>query len=166
MWKKRAIVLGFLIYFICFWLVFSGIFNVTFFIFCLISVFFSFYLDKKFFFDRDECIIFPSFSFIKYLVVIAKDIFISANYVIKLMIKSGGNMPEPEIGIIPLRIKNPHVRSFIENSITATPGTFVIDSDNQEMLTSAIDKETMEDLVNRKFILKIYTIFKKFNFDY
>ena len=81
------------------------------------------------------------------------------------MLKSNGKMPEPEIGIIPLKIKNPHVRSFIENSITATPGTFVIDSDDQSMLTSAIDKETMEDLVNRKFILKIYTIFKKFNFD-
>jgi hypothetical protein len=42
MWKKRAIVLGFLIYFICFWFVFSGIFNLTFLAFCLFSVFFSF----------------------------------------------------------------------------------------------------------------------------
>ena len=166
MWKKRAIVIGFLLYFILFWFVFSGIFNVVFFIFALVSVFFSFYIDKKFFFDKDECIIFPSFSFIKYLMVIIKDVFISSLYVIELMIKRRGKMPEPQIGIINLKIKNPHVRSFIENSITATPGTFVIDSDDRSMLASAIDEETMKDLSNRRFISKIYTIFKRFNFDY
>lgn len=166
MWKKRAIVIGFLIYFILFWFIFSGVFNLLFLIFCLFSIFFSFYIDNKFFFDTDECIIFPSFSFVKYLGVIVKDIFYSSIYVINTMIKSKGLIPEPEIGVIPLKIKNPHVRSFIENSITATPGTFVIDSDDETMLTSAIDKETMEDLINRRFIVKIYKIFKKFNFDY
>lgn len=166
MWKKRAIVIGFLIYFLIFWFVFSGIFNVTFTIFALTSVIISFYIDKRFFFDKDECIIFPSFSFIKYLGVITKDIFSSSIYVLKLMRKNKGIMPEPEIGIIQLKIKNPHVRSFIENSITVTPGTFVIDSDDTKMLASAIDEGTMEDLVNRRFISKIYTIFKKFNFDY
>jgi multicomponent Na+:H+ antiporter subunit E len=165
MWKKRAIVLGFLAYFMIFWFVFSGFFNFLFLIFCLFSVFFSFYIDKKFFFDKDECIIFPSFSFIKYLVVIVKDVFFSAIFVLKLMLKNKGNMPDPEVGIISLKIKNPHVRSFIENSITITPGTYVIDSDEKSLLVTAINKEAMEDVVDRKFISKIYTIFKKFNFD-
>jgi multisubunit Na+/H+ antiporter MnhE subunit len=94
-----------------------------------------------------------------------QDVFFSAVYVINLMIKNKGVMPDPEIGIISLKIKNPHVRSFVENSITVTPGTFVIDSDEKSMLATAIDKDSMEDLVNRKFISKIYSIFKKFNFD-
>jgi multicomponent Na+:H+ antiporter subunit E len=166
MWKKRAIVLGFLVYFILFWFVFSGIFNWTFLIFCLFSVFFSFYVDKKFFFDKDECIIFPSFSFIKYLAVIVKDVFFSSISVLKLMIKNKGDMPDPEIGVISLKIKNLHVRSFIENSVTITPGTYVIDSDEKALLVSAINKEYMNDVIDRKFISKIYTIFKKFNFDY
>lgn len=166
MWKKRAIVLGFLCYFLAFWFIFSGIFNFLFIIFALISVTLSFYIDKKFFFDKDECIIFPSFSFVRYLVVIAKDVFSSSLYVIKVMLKNRGDIPSPEIGIITLKIKNTHVRSFIENSITVTPGTFVIDSDETTILASAIDKVTMEDLVKRRFILKIYSIFKKFNFDY
>jgi multicomponent Na+:H+ antiporter subunit E len=122
-------------------------------------------VDKKFFFDKDECIIFPSFSFIKYLGVIVGDVFFSSIIVLKIMIKSKGDMPNPEIGVISLKIKNPHVRSFIENSITITPGTYVIDSDDKALLVSAIDKEAMEDVVDRKFISKIYTIFKRFNFD-
>ena len=165
MWKKRAIVLGFLVYYTIFWFIFSGIFNFLFLGFCLISILISFYIDKKFFFDKDECIIFPSFSFIKYLIVIVQDIFSSSIYVLKLMISKKGDMPEPEIAVISLKIRNPHVRAFIENSITVTPGTFVIDSDDETILASAIDKETMEDLVNRRFISKIYSIFKKFNFD-
>lgn len=165
MWKKRAIVLGFLCYFLSFWFIFSGIFNLTFLTFAVVSVIISFYIDKKFLFHKDECIIFPSFSFVKYLLVIIKDIFSSSLYVINV-IKNKDKALEPEIGIITLKIKNPHVRSFIENSITATPGTFVIDSDDTTILASAIDKETMNDLVNRRFISKIYTIFKRFNFDY
>jgi multicomponent Na+:H+ antiporter subunit E len=166
MWKKRAIILGFLVYFMCFWFIFSGIFNLLFLIFALASIFFSFFIDKKFFFDKGEMIIFPSFSFIKYLGVITTDAFSSSLYVVKMIIKTRGNLPEPEVGLITLKIKNQHVRSFIENSITVTPGTFVIDSDKESILASAIDKESMEDLVNRKFISKIYTIFKKFNFDH
>lgn len=165
MWKKRAIILGFLIYFLVFWFVFSSIFNLIFTIFAFIAVFISFYIDKAFFFDKDECIIFPSFSFIKYIGVIIRDIFFSSTYVLNLMIKHKFNIPDSEIKIIPLKIKNPHVRSFIENSITLTPGTFVIDSDEKSILASAIDKNSMEDLVNRRFISKIYSIFKRFNFD-
>ena len=165
MWKKRGIIFGFLVYFLIFWFIFSGIFNFTFAIFAIISVFISFYLDKAFFFDKDECIIFPSFSFLRYLGIIVKDVFDSSVYVINYIVKHRGNLPDPEVGIIILKIKNPHVRSFIENSITLTPGTFVIDSDEQTLLASAIDKPSMEDLEKRKFISKIYSIFKRFNFD-
>jgi multicomponent Na+:H+ antiporter subunit E len=166
MWKKRAIILGFLTYFLLFWFIFSGIFNTTFALFAILSVFISFYIDKAFFFDKDECIIFPSFSFVRYLGVIIKDVFHSSIYVVNLMIKHKGDIPEPKIGLITLKIKNPHVRSFIENSITLTPGTFVIDSDETSILASAIDAPSMEDLENRRFISKIYSIFKKFNFNH
>lgn len=166
MWQKRVITLGFLVYFLTFWFVFSGIFSAMFITFAVASVLFSFYIGTHFFFHKDECIIFPSFGFLKYLAVITRDIVASSLYVIGVIIKSKGNIPEPEIEVITLKIKNPHVRSFIENSISLTPGTFVIHSSSTTLLASAIDKETMKNLVNRRFISSIYTIFKKFNFDH
>jgi multicomponent Na+:H+ antiporter subunit E len=165
MWKRKAIIFGFLVYFLIFWFVFSGIFNFTFAIFAMISIFISFYVNKAFFFDKEECMIFPSFSFIRYLGVIIKDVFLSSLAIVKLMIKYRGVMPEIKIKTISFKITNPHIRSFIENSITITPGTFVINSDDETILASAIDEKSMTDLENRRFISKIYSIFKKFNFN-
>ena len=165
MWKKRAIFFGFLISFTAFWFIFSGIFNIIFVIFCLVSLIISFYLDRHFFFDKNECIIFPSFSFVKYLVVIVQDIASSSFFVLTVMLKSKGKMPEPKIKNMSFKIKNPHVRAFIENSITVTPATYVINSDENMMIVSAVNEDVMKDLVSRKFISKIYSIFRKFNFE-
>jgi multisubunit Na+/H+ antiporter MnhE subunit len=164
MWKKRIIFIGFITFFLSFWFVYSGIFNIAFTLFALLSLFISFYIDRTFFL-KEECVIFPRFSFIRYLVIILKDAFISSNYVINLMIKCKGVLPEPTVTLLHFQIKdqemkafiakNHHLRAFMENSITISPGTFVIDSDDKSVLASAIDDKTTQDLEDRKFVIKM-----------
>lgn len=143
----------FLIYFLA-WIIFNGRVTIEIVIFGLViaTVVFAFvckFMDYSI--QKEKLFYKKIFSFIKYVVVLVKEI-VKANLAVIHMILTDKEVMEPVMVRFHTNLKSKTARVVLANSITLTPGTITVSLEGDEYLVHCLDKSLAEGMEDSVFV--------------